>query len=119
MTGKPISDAATLASDAQATRAAASASSGRVPRALSYSATTRAPFHDMHGTPAFWAMMVLPILSPRARMGGPAGPTNAMGGSLEARALGRAGFSDACPHPAHTAWTPCRRASSTMRVTLA
>ena len=30
----------------------------------------------MHGTPADCAIMVDPILSPRARMGGPGGPMN-------------------------------------------
>ena len=119
MKGKSNSDAARLASIALITHASASAHSGSVPRAWSYSAATRDLFHAMQGTPAFWPMMVLPILSPSARMGGPAGPANWMGGSDGAMALGREGFSGTCPDLAQTAWTPCRRASSTMRVTLA
>ena len=119
MTGKPMAAAHVLAFVAFLTHASRKASSGSVPVARSYSARTCPPFHSMHGTPAFCAMMVLPILSPRAYMGGPAGPMKRMGGDEAWRALGRLGFSEAWPHPAQTAWTALSHASFTMGVTLA
>ena len=88
-------DAASLASLALVTHASRNAASGRVPFSRSYSATTFEPFHAIHGTPAFCAMIVLPILSPNACMGGPAGPINCIGGFDLASVFGNAGFSDA------------------------
>ena len=64
-------------------------------------------------------MMVEPILSPSARMGGAAGPMNTMGPAVCASASGSAGTSLAWPQPAHTASTPQRSATSTMSATLA
>ena len=119
MMGNPIAIAACSASVAFLIVASSNACSGNVPVTLSYDAMTCCPFQPMHGTPALCAIMVLPILSPRARMGGPLGPMNLMGGCDLANVSGRVGFSLACPHPAHTAWTPCNRANSTINVTLA
>ena len=93
MTGNPIFSAAALASVADATVASSSALAGNEPVAMSYLASTLAPFHAIQGTPADWAMIVLPILSPNACMGGPAGPMNLMGGVLLASEFGRDGFS--------------------------
>jgi hypothetical protein len=43
--------------------------------------------------------MVDPILSPKARIAGPAGPIHLMGGVVFCDVSGRRGFSEACPHP--------------------
>lgn len=59
----------------------------------------------MHDTPADCAMMVDPILSPSARMGAPLGPMNAMWVGVFSRVSGSRSFSEAWPHPAHTAST--------------
>ena len=84
---------------------------------VAYLTRTSAPFHAMVGTPADWAMMVEPILSPNARMAAPEGPMNLM--LFAFSVSGSVGYSLACPHPAHTASARTACAFSTMRRTLA
>mmetsp|Transcript_75 Transcript_75/g.163 ORF Transcript_75/g.163 Transcript_75/m.163 type:complete len:213 (-) Transcript_75:438-1076(-) len=117
MTGKPILSHSFLALSAVLTLHSSSSFSPRLPVALSYMALTPSPFQEIQGTPAVCAMMVDPILSPSACMAGPGGPMNLMPCFLSV--FGRAGFSDACPHPAQTASTWWKRASSQISVTLA
>ena len=51
---------------------------------------------------AVWATMEEAILSPRAHMACAGGPRNVM--PCLCRSSGSLGFSEAWPHPAHTAW---------------
>jgi len=83
------------------------------------STATPVPDHGMVGTPAACAMMVDPILSPSAAMAAAGGPRKRMPRGVSASAVGSSGFSDACPHPGHTASTLARSATWTMRGTLA
>ena len=60
------------------------------------------PLHGSVGTPAVCATMEDAILSPSAHMAFSGGPMNMI--SCLWRSSGSLGFSEAWPHPAHTAW---------------
>ena len=60
------------------------------------------PLHGSVGTPAVCATMELAILSPRAHMACAGGPRKVM--LCLWSSSGSLGFSEAWPHPAHTAW---------------
>lgn len=60
------------------------------------------PLQGRVGTEAVWATMELAILSPSAHIACWGGPRKVMPCLLSNS--GSLGFSDACPHPAHTAW---------------
>ena len=75
------------------------------------------PLHGRVGTDAVCATMELEILSPSDHIALEGGPRNVM--LYLWRSSGSFGFSEACPHPAHTAWTSTLRAMSRMRSTLA
>ena len=72
------------------------------------------PDHAMVGTFADCATMVEEILSPNDRIADPGGPMKTILCFDAARDSGSLGFSEAWPHPAQTAWTPERSATSTM-----
>mmetsp|Transcript_29459 Transcript_29459/g.72931 ORF Transcript_29459/g.72931 Transcript_29459/m.72931 type:complete len:203 (+) Transcript_29459:1980-2588(+) len=116
MTGYPIRFAAASDSSTVVTIAFLNISSGIVPSAVRL-ATRPSPDQGMDGTFAVCARIFAPILSPSTAITGAVGPMNWIPRSL--RAVGSLGFSDAWPHPGHTASTPSRSAMSAMRFTLA
>ena len=85
----------------------------------SYVISTPSPLHASVGTPADWARMVEPILSPRAAIAYWSGPTNRTPFGVFNSNSGSSGFSDACPHPGQTASTCARTANDTINCTLA
>ena len=58
---------------------------------------TPSPLQGMVGTPAAWARMVDPILSPRAAMAVEGGPRKRIPVGVSSRASGSSGFSEAWP----------------------
>mmetsp|Transcript_9171 Transcript_9171/g.18467 ORF Transcript_9171/g.18467 Transcript_9171/m.18467 type:complete len:223 (-) Transcript_9171:562-1230(-) len=116
ITGYPMRFAAARASSAVVTIALSNTSCGICPWSLS-SAVSPSPLHGMLGTPAVCAKMLAAILSPSAAITFELGPMNLMPSA--SNASGSRGFSEAWPHPGHTASTPLSCAILTITSTLA
>ena len=83
----------------------------------SASTVTPEPDHETHGTVALCAMIVDAILSPSRNIELSDGPMKVMPSSSSVR--GSAGFSDAWPHPGHTASASWSDAIETITETFA
>ena len=113
-----ISGNPTFAAEASASSTVRSVARRSVSSGMAVPGTVRPdPDHGMTSTSHDCARMFAQILSPTASMDEAAGPRKAM--SWYARAVGSFGFSEACPQPGHTASASHRRATLTIKSTLA
>jgi len=93
------------------------ASSTSMRPSADFSTVTPEPDHETHGTSADCAMMVEAILSPRRNIALSVGPMKTM--PISSHVRGSAGFSEAWPHPGHTASHECSCAIVVITDTLA